>query len=86
MPTNTWQAYNFRDDDGDGIPNTWYANEAVTTVDLSRPFVDRGVPPHFRAHDLGFIRWLTLTGKAPDFLAEDDVERTGPEGSSRAMT
>jgi hypothetical protein len=32
MPTNTWQAYNFRDDDGDGIPNTWYANEAVTTV------------------------------------------------------
>jgi N,N-dimethylformamidase beta subunit-like, C-terminal len=80
MPTNTWQAYNFRDDDDDGIPNTWYANEAVTTVDLSRPFLDRGVPPHFRAYDLGFIRWLTLTGKTPDFLAEDDLERTGARG------
>ena len=80
MPTNTWQAYNFRDDDGDGIPNTWYANEAVTTVDLSRPFLDRGVPPHFRAYDLGFIRWLTLTGKAPDFLADDDLERTRARG------
>jgi hypothetical protein len=80
MPTNTWQSYNFRDDDGDGTPNTWYASEAVTTVDLSRPFLNRGVPPHFRAYDLGFIRWLTLTGKSPDFLAEDDLERTGARG------
>jgi hypothetical protein len=77
MPTNTWQAYNFRDDDSDGVPNTWYANGAVTTVDLSRPFLNRGVPPHFRAYDLGFIRWLVLTGRTPDFLAQDDLERLG---------
>src|SRR5215208_6236017 len=24
IPTQTWQAYNYRDDDGDGRPNTWY--------------------------------------------------------------
>jgi hypothetical protein len=52
LPTNTWQAYNFRDDDGDGMPNTWYASEAVTTVQLARPFLNRGVPPHFRTYDL----------------------------------
>jgi N,N-dimethylformamidase beta subunit-like, C-terminal len=80
MPTNTWQAYNFRDDDGDGIPNTWYADESVTTVDLNRPFLDRGVPPHFRSYDLGFIRWLSLTGRSPDFLAEDDVSRMAGGG------
>ena len=77
MPTNTWAAYNFRDDDNDGVPNTWYANEAVTTVDLSRPFLHRGVPPHFRAYDSGFLHWLALTGKSPDFYADDDLERIG---------
>lgn len=80
MPTHTWQAYNFRDDDGDGVPNTWYANESVTTVNLSRPYERRGVPPHFRTYDLGFIRWLVLTGKSPDFLTDDDLERAGARG------
>ncbi len=77
LPTNTWQTYNFRDDDSDGVPNTWYADEAVTTVDLSRPFLNRGVPPRFRAYDLGFIRWLGLTARTPDFLADDDLEHLG---------
>jgi hypothetical protein len=80
MPTNTWQAYNFRDDDNDGVPNTWYADESVTTVNLARPFENRGVPPHFRNYDLGFIRWLVLTGKTPDFLADDDLERATARG------
>ena len=75
MPTNTWQAYNFRDDEGDGVPNTWYGAPTVKAVNLSRPYLNRGVPPHFRQYDLGFIRWLTLTGKAPDFYADDDLER-----------
>ena len=26
LPTQTWQAYNFRDDDGDGKADTWYAD------------------------------------------------------------
>ena len=30
LPTNTWQAYNFRDADGDGHPDTWYANRGAT--------------------------------------------------------
>ena len=34
LPTNTWQAYNFRDADGDGRPDTWYGNGNTTTVDL----------------------------------------------------
>lgn len=75
LPTNTWQAYNFRDDDQDGIPNTWYANEAVTSVDLRRPFLNRGVPPHFRAYDVAFLRWLAVTARTPDFLSDDDLER-----------
>ena len=33
MPTHTWQAYNFRDDDGDGKGDTWYA----TPGHLHRP-------------------------------------------------
>jgi hypothetical protein len=64
----------------DGVPNTWYADESVTTVNLNRPFEDRGVPPHFRNYDLGFIRWLVLTGKAPDFLSQDDLERVSARG------
>src|SRR5207245_3792465 len=62
LPTNTWQAYNFYDADGDGKPDSWYPNPHVSCVDLSRPFLDRGVPPHYTAHARGFIRWLARTG------------------------
>jgi hypothetical protein len=71
LPTNTWQAYNFRDG------QTWYANPAVTHVSLERPFLDRGVPPHFRQYDLGFLRWLSRTGRDVDVLSDDDLERIG---------
>ena len=75
-PTNTWQAYNFRDADGDGKPDTWYYWSGNTrTVDLLRPYLNRGVPPHFRGHDLTFLRWLAHTGRHVDVLAEEDVER-----------
>ena len=75
LPTNTWQAYNLRDDDGDGIPNSWYASAAVSTVALNRPYRNRGVPPHFRHYDLQFLRWLALTRKSVDYLADDDLEQ-----------
>ena len=75
MPTNTWQAYNRRDVDGDGVGDTWYESESVKVVDLSRPYLDRGVPPHFRNYDLGFIRWLVRTRRGVDMLADDDLER-----------
>lgn len=75
QPTNTWQAYNYRDANGDGIPDTWYYTSSCHTVDESRPFLSRGVPPHFRQYDLGFLNWLAGTGKRVDMLAQDDLER-----------
>ena len=75
LPTNTWQAYNFHDDDRDGTPNSWYAKPSVHTVELDRPFGDRGVPPHFANYDQGFLRWLAHTDKRADFLTDDDLER-----------
>ena len=62
MPTNTWQAYNRRDADGDGEGDTWYEDTEVETIDLTRPFLDRGVPPHFGHYDLPFLRWLEVKG------------------------
>jgi N,N-dimethylformamidase beta subunit-like protein len=74
-PTNTWQAYNYRSADGDGVPDTWYADGRRTTVDTSRPYLDRGVPPHFRMYDVSFLRWLAQTHKHVDMLAQEDLER-----------
>jgi hypothetical protein len=67
MPTNTWGAYNFRDD------ATWYANPLVHEVDLTRPFLD-GLPPHFDDYDRGFQRWFSRSGFEADVVADDDLE------------
>jgi hypothetical protein len=75
LPTYTWQAYNFRDVDGNGVGDTWYASPEIHTVRLDRPFLDRGVPPHFRAYDAGFAGWLRRSGHAPDVLADNDLDR-----------
>ncbi len=83
LPTYTWQAYNFRDDNGDGVGDTWYADPHITNVDLTRPYLDRGVPPHFRGYDAGFLRWLAEHGKRPDFLADDDLERLTGDALAR---
>jgi hypothetical protein len=50
-------------------------------VDLTRPFLDRGVPPQFNLYDLPFLRWLHLTGKEVDVLSQRELERgvTGDE-------
>ena len=74
IPTNSWQAYNFYDRDGDGWGDTWYAG-GNPPVELNRPYLERGVPPRFRRYDLPFLRWLMLNDLEPDFLAEDDVDR-----------
>jgi hypothetical protein len=73
LPTNTWQAYNFYDGDGDGWGDTWYAG-GNPPVELDRPYRDRGVPPRFKRYDLGFLKWLQWTGKTPDIVADDDLE------------
>jgi hypothetical protein len=76
VPTNTWQAYNFYDADGDGFGDTWYAGGNPPVL-LDRPYRDRGVPPRFHRYDAPFLRWLALTGKSPDFLTDDDLETIG---------
>jgi hypothetical protein len=74
LPTNTWQAYNFRDVDGDGVGDTWYASPEIHSVRLDRPFLDRGVPPRFRAYDAAFLGWLGRSGHAVDVLSDDDLD------------
>ena len=73
MPTNTWQAYNFHDGDGDGWGDTWYAGGSPP-VRLTRPYRARGTPPWFRRSDVPFLKFVRQTGKTPDFLADDDLE------------
>ena len=73
MPTNTWQAYNFYDTDGDGFGDTWYAG-GNPPVDLRRPYRDRGVPPRFHRYDAPFLHWLSSAGKTPEFLCDDDLD------------
>jgi hypothetical protein len=68
LPTNTWEAYNFEDGD------SWYENANVHMVDLTRPFIDGGVPPHYHGYDRGFVRWLALNHKQADFLSDDDLD------------
>jgi hypothetical protein len=82
MPTLTWQAYNLRDDNGDGLGDSWYANWKFHTVRLARPFLNRGVPYNFRRYDLPFLEWLDRTGKQVDVLSQADLEATS---SARAL-
>jgi hypothetical protein len=69
VPTYTWQAYNRRGGD------TWYACGCVHTVDLSRPFLDGGVPYNFGQYDRNFFRWLARDDVRVDVLADSDLER-----------
>ena len=75
LPTLTWQAYNFRDDDGDGASDTWYADRRRRSLRLARPFRDRGVPLRFRSYDLPFLHWLAWNDRPVDYLAQADLER-----------
>jgi hypothetical protein len=83
MPTQTWQAYNFRDDNGDGHADTWYAGWKTHTARLVRPFLDRGVPPHWSHYDAPFVRWLVQTHRDVDFLSDAEL-RTVKSGGELA--
>jgi hypothetical protein len=84
MPTQTWQAYNFRDDDGDGHPDTWYAGWRTNKARLIRPFLDRGVPPHWKQYDAPFVRWLVSTGRDVDYLSDAELRTTGGAALAKA--
>ena len=69
VPTYTWQAYNRRGGD------TWYACGCVHTVDLTRPYLDAGVPYNFGQYDRDFFRWLARNRMRVDVLADEDLNR-----------
>jgi len=74
LPTETWQAYNFRDDNGDHRPDTWYAGGS--TARLFRPFLNRGVPPHYAYYDVNFLHWLYATHRDADYISDADLRST----------
>jgi len=74
LPTNTWQAYNFQDAGGDGFGDTWYAGPPNRTVDLSRGYIARGVPPRFYRYDLPFLHWMYWSGKSAEFISDSDFD------------
>jgi hypothetical protein len=84
LPTQTWQAYNYRDDDGDGSPDTWYQGLPHTTARLFRPFEDRGVPPHYRYYDEPFLRWLARNQVPADFVSDAELNATTGDALARA--
>lgn len=73
LPTNTWQADNLRDSNGDGWGDSWNANRSVGRVDLRRPYLDAGLPEGFLRGCGAVIGWLTRTGKQADYLSDDDL-------------
>jgi hypothetical protein len=73
LPTNTWQAYNFDDADGNGWGDSWYVNGTFRSVDISRPYVDYGVPYRFRDFDAAIQHWLAGRGNV-DYLSDLDLE------------
>jgi hypothetical protein len=82
LPTITWQAYNLRDDDGDGEGDSWYADWRHKTVRLGRPYLSRGVPYNFRRYDVPFLHWLAWTRREVDVLSQSDLEAVA---SSRVL-
>lgn len=88
LPTYTWQAYNFRDRDGDGYGDTWYAGFAPGAT-LGRAYLGRGLPPFFRAYDLSFLLWLARSehtggGRDVEFLGDADLDRMSFDALSRS--
>ena len=74
LPTNTWQAYNFQDVNGDGYGDTWYSGTPNRTVDLGRTYIARGPPPRFYRYDLPFLHWLYWSGKRAEFISDSDFD------------
>jgi hypothetical protein len=74
LPTNTWQAYNFQDVNGDGYGDTWYAGPPNKYVSLSKGYIARGAPPRFYRYDLPFLHWLYWSGKNAEFISDSEFD------------
>jgi hypothetical protein len=81
LPTLTWQAYNLRDDNADRRPDSWYGDWKRRTMRVGRPFLNRGVPYHYRNYDMPFLHWLARSGRHVDVLTDEDLDevRDGAE-------
>ena len=77
LPTDTWQAYNFYDADGDGWGDTWYAGRSDLRVALTRPFTNLGVPPRINRYELPFLVWMARARLTADVLSEQDLDEIG---------
>jgi hypothetical protein len=84
LPTNTWQAYNFQDVNGDGYGDTWYAGPPNRAVVLSRGYIARGVPPRFYRYDLPFLHWLYWSGKHAEFISDSEFDTIGGDELAHA--
>ncbi len=85
IPTQTWQAYNFRDDDGDGLADTWYADpDHRTTARLYRPFENRGVPRRYKSYNEPFLRWLVHEKIGVDVLSDAELKTTSGSALAHA--
>jgi N,N-dimethylformamidase beta subunit-like protein len=81
LPTNTWQAYNFRDGNGDGWGDSWYIGGATRQFDLRRPYVEPGLPYRFHDWSSTVATWLSQNESQVDYLSDDDLDAvaTGDE-------
>jgi hypothetical protein len=84
LPTNTWQAYNFQDVNGDGYGDTWYAGPPNRHVSLSRVYIARGAPPRFYRYDLPFLHWLYWSGKTAEFISDSEFDTISADELSHA--
>src|SRR5207248_2010575 len=86
MPTQTWQAYNHRDDNGDGRADTWYACACQHSARLGRPFLDRGTPPHFKHYEAWWLRWLVQTHKDVDIISDAELKHASGRQLAKAYS
>ena len=85
LPTNTWQAYNFWDADGNGWGDTWYAGYPNKTVVRNRPYLHRGVPPFSTATTRGSSTGSTgTTGRSTS--SPSPTSTASPATTSRRTT
>ncbi|MHB8469737.1 MAG: N,N-dimethylformamidase beta subunit family domain-containing protein [Gaiellaceae bacterium] len=83
LSTQTWQAYNFEDSDGDGWGDSWYVNGRNHAVDLRRPYLDFGIPYRFNDWDLTFLTWLQQTKHSVDYLSDRDLANVSGDALAR---
>ena len=86
LATQTWQAYNLEDANGDGWGDSWYVNGGQHTVDLTRPFRDFGLPYRFGDWDLAFLTCLQQNGKQVDFLTDADLQTATGDQLAKAYS